>query len=853
MKTFIKSVALAAAMYVAGAMAASLPAIGDGTAPNQWTRNYNGVLAAAQTTQLPIFLVMVNEGCSHCETFENRTLNSQEFASIVQRYPFYMVLLVKGNTPSELWSRLFWSLGTGDTSYPQVVVVKPDGTRYTGWSNDSRPVTAVSPILSQFIEEALAALSTGAVPVSSTATSTATAATQPAGKLSGEDAKTKNVLFFFDGSDNIVASAQLKLTKSGTWTAKITEGGVSKTLKGTVMKTSDGRLMTDSAEFSVTRDSATGLWYGSASGRRVYGGKLIDRSDARWKGAWNIGIAATTANLGGWATATVGATGRITLSGKVSNKTRISGSCNAAVLPAAFVSSYIPRWAGRGDVCFGYASTKAGVNMGCVLFADSSAGGNLSVGGQWFDVVTGSRWDKSKIAGLGGKYFHTYGAGDVYVPVVVSGSKVSAGANDYGARIRCTSAKGQIAVSYRFNKQTYKVTGVIHLYGKALGGGNLKGAPFTFTVDGMAVNATGGESPATTTVSPPLDTTAPTPAPTVTGLPGELTNVKNFTLTASGSTDSNGVTYRWTFNGATAEGDTFEVTTTTDGAYSVSVVAVDDAGNESDPTTVSWTLDTTKPPAPTVTGLPGELTNETNFTLTASGSTDSNGVTYRWTFNGATAEGDTFEVTTTTDGAYSVSVVAVDDAGNESDPTTVSWTLDTTAPVDLEISGDPTAGSVVNKKEFNLTASATDATALTFRWTLNGVEVEGNTSSNYVGEAAERTNTVTVTATDAAGNVSAPSATYIWVVDTEKPTPPEISGEPESPTNEADFEITAASTDATQLTYHWTFNGDEANTTAATFSGTAGEGQNTVSVYAVDEAGNESDPTTVSWRLDTTP
>ena len=768
MKTFIKSVALAAAMYVAGAMAASLPAIGDGTAPNQWTRNYNGVLAAAQTTQLPIFLVMVNEGCSHCETFENRTLNSQEFASIVQRYPFYMVLLVKGNTPSELWSRLFWSLGTGDTSYPQVVVVKPDGTRYTGWSNDSRPVTAVSPILSQFIEEALAALSTGAVPVSSTATSTATAATQPAGKLSGEDAKTKNVLFFFDGSDNIVASAQLKLTKSGTWTAKITEGGVSKTLKGTVMKTSDGRLMTDSAEFSVTRDSATGLWYGSASGRRVYGGKLIDRSDARWKGAWNIGIAATTANLGGWATATVGATGRITLSGKVSNKTRISGSCNAAVLPAAFVSSYIPRWAGRGDVCFGYASTKAGVNMGCVLFADSSAGGNLSVGGQWFDVVTGSRWDKSKIAGLGGKYFHTYGAGDVYVPVVVSGSKVSAGANDYGARIRCTSAKGQIAVSYRFNKQTYKVTGVIHLYGKALGGGNLKGAPFTFTVDGMAVNATGGESPATTTVSPPLDTTAPTPAPTVTGLPGELTNVKNFTLTASGSTDSNGVTYRWTFNGATAEGDTFEVTTTTDGAYSVSVVAVDDAGNESD-------------------------------------------------------------------------------------PTTVSWTLDTTAPVDLEISGDPTAGSVVNKKEFNLTASATDATALTFRWTLNGVEVEGNTSSNYVGEAAERTNTVTVTATDAAGNVSAPSATYIWVVDTEKPTPPEISGEPESPTNEADFEITAASTDATQLTYHWTFNGDEANTTAATFSGTAGEGQNTVSVYAVDEAGNESDPTTVSWRLDTTP
>ena len=779
MKSIVKSIALATVMYVAGATAAMLPQVGDGTEPNQWTRNMAGVLEAAKTTQLPILLVMVNEsstgeGCDHCKQFSNNTLNSAEFASICQRYRFYMVLLNKWNAPNyggvtpEVWSRYFWTYQSGDQTYPQVVIIKPDGTRYTGWSFNSRPVSAVSALLYQFIESALAALTTAvpaAPPAAAPASAPAAVTKAPAGKLSGADTRKRYTLFFFDGYDNIVASAQLKLTASGTWNAKITEGGNSRTLKGTVMKMSDGRLATDSSELDVTRDSTTGIWSGSASGRRVYGSAADKNSIIGWKGAWNLGIAASATNQGGWVTATVGATGRITFSGKVSNMTRISGSCNSALLPAAFVSTYIPRWAGRGDVCFGYASTKTGVSVGCALFANDTASGNLSFGSQWFDTVTGSRWDKSKIAGLGGKYFHTYGAGDVYVPVVVSRGRVSVGANDYRARIRCTSSKGQIAVSYRFNNQTYKMTGAIHLYGKALGGGNLKGAPFTFTVDVLPVAATGGESPATTESSP-LDTTAPTPAPRVTGLPGALTNVKNFRLTATGSSDPNGVTYRWTFNGATAEGGTFDVKTTTDGSYSVRVVAVDGAGNESA-------------------------------------------------------------------------------------ATTVNWTLDTTAPADLAISGNPAAGSVVNTTDFDLTASATDATALTFSWTLNNDPVEGNTSSNYVGKAVEGTNTVTVTATDAAGNVSA-QATYTWVVDTTAPTPaPTVTGLPGEQTNETNFTLTATgSSDPNGVTYRWTFNdvtaeGDTYDVTTTT------NGAYSVSVVAVDGAGNESETTRVNWTLDT--
>ena len=121
--------------------------------------------------------------------------------------------------------------------------------------------------------------------------------------------------------------------------------------------------------------------------------------------------------------------------------------------------------------------------MGCALFANDAAGGKVFAASQGFDVVAGSRWDRSKIASLGGKTFRTAGAGDVTIPVVAGRNGISAGANDYGARIRCLASKGQVSVSYRFNDQTYKATGVIYAAGKALGGGNLKGAPFTFTIE----------------------------------------------------------------------------------------------------------------------------------------------------------------------------------------------------------------------------------------------------------------------------------------------------------------------------------------------------------------------------------
>ena len=92
MRKTIKSVVAAVAMASAAcAYGFSLPRVGTGTELNTWSRNISGVLDAAKTTGYPIFLVMINdsssgEGCSHCKTFVENTLNKAEFDAIVKDY-----------------------------------------------------------------------------------------------------------------------------------------------------------------------------------------------------------------------------------------------------------------------------------------------------------------------------------------------------------------------------------------------------------------------------------------------------------------------------------------------------------------------------------------------------------------------------------------------------------------------------------------------------------------------------------------------------------------------------------------------------------------------------------------------
>ena len=142
--TLLLSAVMAVASY-----AAFLPSVGTGTAPNQWTSNVEGVLKAAKTTGYPIFVLIINdsndgEGCSHCATFLQNTINTAAFEKLKRSNTFYLVLLnywreangYHGNI-DPYYSR-WYTRGTGVYAnanvLPVIAVVDPSsGAKAQGW------------------------------------------------------------------------------------------------------------------------------------------------------------------------------------------------------------------------------------------------------------------------------------------------------------------------------------------------------------------------------------------------------------------------------------------------------------------------------------------------------------------------------------------------------------------------------------------------------------------------------------------------------------------------------------------------------------------------------------------------
>ena len=296
----------------------------------------------------------------------------------------------------------------------------------------------------------------------------------------------KYLLYYFNGKDEIVAAGQLKISASGRWTTSIVQGGRTSKQQGKVTSFGDGISVVGSSGLNVTFNTSSKMWSGTASGYRVYG-KAIDKAGTGWKGCWDFGMASSSnEKLGGWATAKVSSNGKVSLKGRISNATKISGGGLSAVFPESFVSANLPRWSGHGDVRFVHASPRAGINVGCALFSDGSMGGHVTSGSQFFDIVEGSRWAQSRLAGLNGKVLVSLGGGDVAIPVVVNGRRISFGSNKFKATISCSSSTGQVKISYQVGGKTYMATGIIYGAGgqsKLFGGGTLDDEPFAVAIE----------------------------------------------------------------------------------------------------------------------------------------------------------------------------------------------------------------------------------------------------------------------------------------------------------------------------------------------------------------------------------
>ena len=268
-----------------------------------------------------------------------------------------------------------------------------------------------------------------------------------------------------------------------------------------------------------------------------------------------------------------------------------------------------------------------------------------------------------------------------------------------------------------------------------------------------------------------------------------------------------------TLNGAAF---TSGATVSAEGAYTLIVTATDQAGNTASETR-TFVIDKT-PPVITAAGVvDGEIRN-TDATITYS-ATDAALASVEASLNGAAFVSGT---TVSLEGSYTLVVTAVDQAGNTASETR-AFIIDKTPPV-ITIAG------VIEGEHRNTDAvptfAAQDLHLDSVSATLDGAPFTTGTAVSIEGP-----HSLTVTATDAAGNVA--HATRSFVIDK---TPPAITitGVTDGEQRNTDATIIFDATDPYLASLAATLNG-VALTNGATVSA---EGTYTLVVTATDQAGN---------------
>ncbi len=331
------------------------------------------------------------------------------------------------------------------------------------------------------------------------------------------------------------------------------------------------------------------------------------------------------------------------------------------------------------------------------------------------------------------------------------------------------------------------------------------------SMNALATDLAGNAGPASGSLAVTIDTAAPA-TPSVPDLDAAsdsgssvIDNITSDTTpTFSGTTGA--ATTVTILDGATvrgsvaAAGTTYSVTASpalADGVHPIKARATDVAGNDSasDSATLSITIDTTDPAAPSTpdmtpqTDLGSSSTDNVTADATpdVTGTAEADSTVTLFVDNAAagtmaaTGGSYAFTLPTQSGGEHEAKVQTTDGAGNTSaESGTLEFTIDTTAPSTPTIDdSDPDSPDNVNDPEIKGTAEAGSVVRL---YTLS--DCTGGVSGTPTGAALFATPGITVTvaadsttvfyasARDAAGNDSGCSAGFTYVEDSDAPAAP---------------------------------------------------------------------------------
>ena len=344
-----------------------------------------------------------------------------------------------------------------------------------------------------------------------------------------------------------------------------------------------------------------------------------------------------------------------------------------------------------------------------------------------------------------------------------------------------------------------------------------------------------------------IDLTPP-PPPTITSGPPSVTAATNATF--SFTDDDSGAAFRCKLDGGSFSNCTSPITYSDleEGAHTFAVKAVDPAGNQSTVASYVWTIDLSPPPPPTITSAPPSESGSTSATFAFTDADAS--ATFR-----CRLDGDAFSSCTSTitysdleAGSHTFRVRARDAAGNDSAPTSYTWTIDLTPPPPPTITSAPPNVAASTTATFSFTDA--DHTAA-FHCKLDGGSYATCTSPVTYGGLAEGGHTFSVKAVDPAGNQST-ATSYAWTIDVTPPPPPTITSAPPNVT--ASTTATFSFTDADgSAAFRCRLDGGNFSACASPITYTdLAEGDHTFRVKALDPAGNESEVTSYDWFIDLT-
>lgn len=338
------------------------------------------------------------------------------------------------------------------------------------------------------------------------------------------------------------------------------------------------------------------------------------------------------------------------------------------------------------------------------------------------------------------------------------------------------------------------------------------------------------------------------PTPVITARPPAVTSATSATFEFTDAMA--GVTFTCQLDGAAYAACTSPKTYTglSNGLHTFRVRARNAAGTQSQAATATWTVDTTPPAAPTLSGVPASPTGETGATI---GFTSEAGATFACSLDGAAPAPCTSPqaLSSLADGAHTFSVTARDAVGNLSVPATATWTVDTSPPPVPVVTTGP--ASLTNATSATFAVFDADPTA-TLACSLDGADFATCTSPVTYTSLAEGPHTFDVKALDELGN-SASAPRWTWEVDLTAPAPPAILTAPAAVTKDVTGAFTFDGHDAVLL--ECAVDSETAYATCASpyTTPTLADGSHTLRVRGSDGATNVSAPTPYTWTVDATP